>query len=416
LPYGKPEWVDANNINPSEFFGFVDVKVKSVDLSKKPLHAIKEDGKLLFRHFKEWTSLTLFSEELKMGIESGIYEYEIQSGLKFDSGAWMEKFFTDAFNKKAAASKIGNEAMTQIYKIIANSGYGFWGLRVKDKDCVKIQRKDRSPIYNYLHTNKLLNYREVGDYSITRVIEDLPITDFNVGVASAISSYSRMKLWSLINDIEKKGGQVYMCDTDSVITNFKLNDHDDMMQKYMWDGCGEDLGSLKNEADDFINKYEKKALVSKEDSQLGLIKQAEDGMISFDELILGGCKFYALRKNATSLCKEITIAKCKGYKKSKGDSFTFEDFEQLSKGGIKKHRLFHCPQEDKFGYEYIKGKDLSEGGFKTQKQVQFRCPKQNHVGDGYDFAMTTPKVEKKFGFSYTKGKISSTGSITPFFY
>ena len=51
------------------------------------------------------------------------------------------KFFTDAFKKKAAASKIGNEAMTQIYKIIANSGYGFWGLRVKDKDCVKIQKR-----------------------------------------------------------------------------------------------------------------------------------------------------------------------------------------------------------------------------------------------------------------------------------
>jgi hypothetical protein len=139
-------------------------------------------------------------------------------------------------------------------------------------------------------------------------------------------------------------------------------------------------------------------------------------MISFDELILGGCKFYALRKNATSLCKDINIAKCKGYKKSKGDSFTFEDFEQLSKGGIKKQRLFHCPQEEKFGYSYIPGNDLSEGGFKTQKQVQFRCPKQNHVGDGKDFAMTTPKIKNKFGFSYTKGVISSNGSITPFYY
>ena len=140
LPYGKPEWVDANTINPSELFGFVDVTVRSIDLTKKPLHAIKEDGKLLFRHFKEWTSLTLFSEELKMGIyESGIYEYKIESGLRFDSGPWMEKFFTDAVNKKAVAKSIGNTAMSQIYKIVANSGYGFWGLRVKDRDCIKIQ-------------------------------------------------------------------------------------------------------------------------------------------------------------------------------------------------------------------------------------------------------------------------------------
>jgi len=31
LPYGKPEWVTADKINPSDFFGFVDVKVKSVN-------------------------------------------------------------------------------------------------------------------------------------------------------------------------------------------------------------------------------------------------------------------------------------------------------------------------------------------------------------------------------------------------
>jgi hypothetical protein len=36
-------------------------------------------------------------------------------------------------------------------------------------------------------------------------------------------------------------------------------------------------------------------------------------MIPFDDLILGGCKFYTLRKKG---CKNI-IAKCKGYKKGK---------------------------------------------------------------------------------------------------
>ena len=138
LPYGKPEWVDKNNIDPSNFFGFVDVLVRSVNISKKPLHALKEDGKLLFRHFTEWTALTLFSEELKLGIKSGIYEYQVQSGLRFESGPWLAKFFTDAFDKKALAKKVGNTAMSQIYKIIADSGYGFWGLRVKDRDSILI--------------------------------------------------------------------------------------------------------------------------------------------------------------------------------------------------------------------------------------------------------------------------------------
>jgi len=55
------------------------------------------------------------------------------------------------------------------------------------------------------------------------VEKDLPVTDFNVGVASAISSYSRCRLWSLINDIESKGKQIFMCDTDSVITDCDLS-------------------------------------------------------------------------------------------------------------------------------------------------------------------------------------------------
>ena len=97
-----------------------------------------------------------------------------------------------------------------------------------------------------------MNYTEIGKYGIARVLKDLPIKDFNVGVASAISSYSRCRLWSLIDGIESKGKQVFMCDTDSVITDAKLNDYPDLMEEFMWDGCGDALGSLKNEADDHL--------------------------------------------------------------------------------------------------------------------------------------------------------------------
>jgi hypothetical protein len=291
----------------------------------------------------------------------------------------MEKFFTDAVNEKAAAKSIGNTAMTQIDKIVANSGYGFWGLRVKDRDFMTIQEKSRSPIYKYLHANKFMNYRKVGNYSLPRVIEDLPITDFNVGVASAISSYARMKLWSLIHDIEKKGGKVYMCDTDSVIINLKLNDHDDLMTTCMWDGCGKDRGALKTQADDCVPK-----------TQLEQLKKQEGGVISFDKFILGGCKFYALLEHPTTLSEQIRIAKCKGFKNSAklGQQLTYEHFEELCKGGSLQ-----------------------------PSQLQFRCPKANHVGDGKDCAMTAPTKTKMFRFTYTKGDIDPvSGAITPFYY
>ena len=378
LPYGEPVWV--NKFDVFEHFGFASVLVKSREhmLHKKPLHGLKEDGKLLFRHFQEWTPLTLFSEELKLGIKSGMYEYDIQGGLTFQSAPWMADFFTDAFQRKADAKRDGNPALAQVWKIIANSGYGFWGIRVQDRDCILIQDADKSAIYPYLENGKFLNYNEIGDYSIMRVEDDLPVSDFNVGVASAISSYSRCRLWSLIDAIEEKSGNVFMCDTDSVITNLDLSKYPDLMFEFMWDGCGDDLGSLKNEADDFLKDE------GHTKDKIKWLKDEIGGMIYFDDLILGGCKFYTLRKDG---CKNI-IAKCKGYKKgTDGSELAFEDFE-----------------------------DMDGGGVKGQKQVQFLCPKMNHVSMDGKFAMRTPHIYKKFKFAYTKGVVDDDGDITPFYY
>ena len=116
----------------------------------------------------------------------------------------MKSFFEEAFKRKAEAKKAGNKALAQVWKIIINSAYGFWGIRVEDKDSVLIQEKGACDIHDYIHRGKFLNYTEIGKYGIARVLKDLPIKDFNVGVASAISSYSRCRLWSLIDGSSPK--------------------------------------------------------------------------------------------------------------------------------------------------------------------------------------------------------------------
>ena len=49
-----------------------------------------------------------------------------------------------------------------------------------------------------------------------------------------------------------------MNDTDSTITDCNISKYDDLMKNYMWDGWGDELGvalgSLKNEADEKIEK------------------------------------------------------------------------------------------------------------------------------------------------------------------
>ena len=233
-----------------------------------------------------------------------------------------------------------------------------------------------------------------------RVLADLPVSDFNVGVASAISSYSRCRLWSLINDIESKGKKVFMCDTDSVITDINISEHLDLMSEYMWDGCGDALGSLKNEADEFM---EEKAGLTKDDVKW--LKEESGGMIHFDDLILGGCKFYTLRRDG---CKKI-IAKCKGFKKGKdGSDLTYKDFESMAGDKVSVHIYYN----DDGSIDKID----TLVGTHAQKQVQFLCPKNHHISLTENFAMRTPYVEKKFKFCYNKGDIADDGSITPLYF
>jgi hypothetical protein len=84
LPYGEPVWVEK--VDPKTFYGFVSVEVKSRPSmvgEKKPFHGLMVDGKFQFGHYKEFTPMNLFSEELKLGIQSGMYEYKIGGGWAF---------------------------------------------------------------------------------------------------------------------------------------------------------------------------------------------------------------------------------------------------------------------------------------------------------------------------------------------
>ena len=54
-------------------------------------------------------------------------------------------------------------------------------------------------------------------------------------------------------------------------------------------------------------------------------------------------------------------------------------------------------------------------GEKTQRQVQFLCPKMNHLSMDEKFSMRTPKVTKKFRFLYNKGVVHDDGTIASFY-
>lgn len=407
LPYDKPEEIkfsnNSNNCNklPSNFFGHVKCKVKTKNKEAIPKHALLKDNRLIFPIFKNWTNITIFSEE----IDYDIYDYIFEYGVSFKKTKLLNKFFTDCFKKKAQSKAANNPAMTQAYKIIANSGYGYWGLRTKDRDGVIICEPNSHEYMEYLNTNSLISIRYMKNYVICRVKKNLEVKDFNVSIASSISSYARSKLHSLLTAIRKVKGNIYYCDTDSVICDINLNDYPDIKKKFQWDGNGNELGSLKNECDEYIEKKLKEIYAcpdennpefkknenniccnkdkstcifyKKQKEKFKELLEKENGNFYWDEGVITGCKQYALKKKFIVDEKEynVEIVKIKGYSQ-KNKKLNFDDMDNMDKG-----------------------KNI------TQIQTQFNCPKSNYVSENKAFIIKSNDVKKSFRKNYTKGQI-----------
>jgi hypothetical protein len=266
---------------------------------------------------------------------------------------------------------------------------------------VEIFKSNDDSYLSYLNTERMVSMNEHDDGTMfCRVIKDLKIKDFNVGIASAIASYGRLRLASCINALRKVGGSVYYCDTDSIICDINLNDYPELKEEFQWDGKGEELGTLKNECHDEFENILKKMYPDKDpvikveypenrlkrETLLHDKMKEENGNMHFDSVILTGCKQYALKKDDVDVegnLKSLEICKLKGYSK-KGKKLTYNDFKMLDKG------------------ELIK-----------QKQMQFHCPKSNYVSETEQFTIKTEYVNKCFRQTYSKGVVESDKTISP---
>jgi DNA polymerase elongation subunit (family B) len=374
LPVGKPEYINLEGKTILETIklinmGFVKCEVtgtREMLGGKLPLHGIKKDGKLLFPYIRTPTIMTLFINEIIAGRELG-YHYKPIEGYRFDKNKLMKEFFTDCAKYKQEARKNGDDAISAMWKIIINSGYGFWGYNPMGKDTIKLYRKGSRGYLQYLDKGKLKALDKFGDYHVARVINNELPTDTNVSIAAAITSYARIILHNAISDIHKKGGKVYYCDTDSIITDLKLSDHPDLMKKWRPDGKGEEMGSLKNE--------------------LGTIN-GED--LPLHELTITGCKSYSCWGN-NSKGQVVRFDKLKGYKKEVDQDGNVT--EQVSSEIIEK---------------------IANDQTVPQVQTRMVCNKNDMARRGREFDHRLYKTERKFKFVYTKGIIGADNVVTPF--
>jgi hypothetical protein len=120
-----------------------------------------------------------------------------------------------------------------------------------------------------LEENRVYNYNQIGeDQYLVDAEKDLTdIKGKSIPIASAVTSFARMEFYAVMKAIQDKGFRIMYSDTDSIITNCNISNHDDLMKRFMWDGCGKALGALKNECLDKIEgligkgKFTKQQLV-----------------------------------------------------------------------------------------------------------------------------------------------------------
>ena len=401
LPYGEPQEKNASNWNlhgsntsewtPDQhkefeaFYGFVQVKVRTKNDSIVPLHGVKHNKKLLFPVMDNWIDTTLFSEEIKKGLSLNQYEYIIGDGIGFEKAFILRDYMIDGFKRKAEAKEKGLNCLAQIWKIIINSGYGWLGLRTKDRDGVEIFERG-SPL-SLLDVKNLISEADIGNYTIQRKKKDLPIEDFNVAVASAITSYARMRLFDLIHAIHTEGGRVFYCDTDSIICDVDILNTPHLQKEFMPDKTGDALGSLKNECNEQLEKAMKKAKGKRREALTADYEhhmKHEKGSLYYDKLITYQAKFYSVQKTLHS-GEVLDISKCKGYKPDELNSNTNLSYEMFEADDT----LIQVPQD------------------------QFLVPKSGMVNESNSWGVQLKGITKTYNRNYKKGIVDQHKKIAP---
>jgi hypothetical protein len=312
FPWGRCKQIDTQDLG--DHFGFVECEVRTIDPNRRPLHAVRANDRLCFPVLDEWTSMVLFSEEVRLGLTEKIYEYRIHKVYAFDRGDVLAKYAKDAFEGKAKAKAEGKSAIAFIKKLLANAGYGWFGIRVEGKSGIKIFPKNDKQWVEYLFAGELVAWGDRGDYTLVRTKSELPVKDFHVGVAAAVTSWARMKLWKSMDTVLAAGGKVYYCDTDSIICDMDFSKHLSVARALAPDGflpdgtwsawcAGEELGSFKNELCDKLKKWLTK-------DQLASFKAAHPNP-AFTRGVIALCKLYALQWDCpfTELKRTVTAAK-----------------------------------------------------------------------------------------------------------
>jgi hypothetical protein len=165
----------------------------------------------------------LFSEEMKNAVKYG-YKIDILWGYTFKSENIFKNYVDYLYNLRSQYDK--SDPMNFIAKILLNSLYGRFGMNDNFENIDIIHKVFYSDFENKF-IDQITNKIEIDDYimvfynSSENLNEDKEEHNISVGIAAAITAYSRIHMTQFKNN---PSINLYYTDTDSIYTDSNLDE------------------------------------------------------------------------------------------------------------------------------------------------------------------------------------------------
>ena len=220
MPAGEATWWEGEppkRIKDRRIgFAQVDVHVPdSLQIPPLPMRGSSEnglpDGKLVFPTGNlsgvwEWS-------ELQLAMEVGCTIKKWHTSVWYEPVKLFHDFVTDLYQYRDKSSDKYDEGLAAVVKIMLNSSYGKFGQKTLRK---KMYRHDDPDL-----PECAVPADGTPDSPIWYAEEETDASYIMPQIAARVTALGRVKLYRYMLACQKVGGNVYYCDTDSIVTDVK---------------------------------------------------------------------------------------------------------------------------------------------------------------------------------------------------
>ena len=215
--------------------GFVECDVEIPETCYLPPlpHRAEKTGKLLFpvgRFHGVWSyaELELLDNPLVRGKITNVTR-----SIWYGKKVLFFDFVKELYSYRDKNASTYDDGLALISKLMMNSLYGKFGMNEDRREIVLLKKGEKPP-----EGSTLPRLPDGEEDLLSRVcyVEKRVSPSYIIPQISAhITALARVRLWNFMAEVLRRGGELYYCDTDSIITNL-----DDLF-------VSSDLGELKNE-------------------------------------------------------------------------------------------------------------------------------------------------------------------------